>query len=254
MSFFDETGLSDDAARQMAMMGDKTNAQDDKLIVRFYMGTIRNDSASQAQGRPVFDDFEKVRILKPGDKDYLDKGSNPGYRERFPKQYAAFKAGEEEKTSGTPLSMWPVVKASQVAELAHFHVRTVEQLAEMPDVHLQKFMGGQSLRQAAREYVARAVTQAPLLAVQAELADRDAKISVMQAQMSQMSDIMRGLQAQQRPLPEVTAPEGAVPYRGRDFPVAEAAPVPFSPPLAAAEGSAVAPRKRGRPAKSATAP
>lgn len=246
--FADEPGFNMESTTQLAEMmyrgPDKATAQDDKLIARFYMGTIRNDGKSILAGRPVYDDIEKIRILKPGERDYLDRGATDGYRQRFSKQYAAFKSGEEEKVSGTPLSLWPVIRASQVAELAHFHVRTVEQLAEMPDIHLQKFMGGNGLREAARDFVKLAVSQAPLRAVQAELQGRDAKIAAMQAQMEQMSVIMAGLQAQHglagQPAQEI--PPGTVPYRGPDF----APPPPFLMDSSGPPPSPISPAKRGR--------
>lgn len=252
MSFYESTGLSDDSTREIArLMKAEGNAyeQDGRLIVKFYTGSLCNNTKSTLAGRPIFDDIEKVRILKIGERDYIDKGSNSEYERRFPKQYEAFKRGEESKASGTPLSMWPVLKASQVQELAYFNVHTIEQLAEMPDIHLSKFMGGQSLRQAAQEYAARAVTQAPLLAIQAQVEERDAKISAMQAQMEQMSMVMAGLQANaglhDRPVASaVAAPEGAVPYRGPVFPVA--------PEAMATHGAA--PKRRGRPPKAQAAP
>lgn len=251
MGFFEETGISDDNTRDLAKLMSQEGqewAQDNKLIVKFYTGHLLNNTKTQLAGRPIFDDLEKVRILKVGERDYVDKGANPEYIRRFKKQYDAFKAGQEAKQSGTPLSMWPLLKSAQVAELMHFNVNTVEQLAEMPDVHLQKFMGGNALKRAAQEYVSRAATQAPIMAMQGALEARDTKIAAMTAQMEQMSVVLAGLQAQQglRESPAAavaSAPPGVIPYSGMDFPVSpDALPAPVA-----------APRRRGRPPKAAVA-
>lgn len=267
MGFNEDTGISDDMTRELArLMKSEGNAyeQDNKLLVRFYMGSIPNRTKTLELGRPVYDDLEKIRILKVGEKDYIDKGATPDYIARFPKQYEAFKRGEEAKQSGTPLSMWPVLKDAQVKEFAALNIVTVEQLASCPDIVIQKFMGGFGMRQAAKEYVDRAVSQAPLATLQAQLDEKETKLAALTAQMEQMSLVMAGLQAQGRgglPVAQQPAPvaPGLVAYSGPEFPVATDAPK-----AAPQEADAVAAntkyeeimsgkKPRGRPPKSARA-
>lgn len=155
-------------------------------MVRFYMGALENADRSQKEGRPVFDEVEFVSIAVPGQLDRVDR---PAWRmdfERFPRQYANFKAGGAAAESGTPLSVWPVIKANQVAELAIRNVRTVEQLAGMADVDAQKWMGMHELRQRAKDFLEAAKGSAPLTAMRAELEARDAKIALLESQMTEV--------------------------------------------------------------------
>jgi hypothetical protein len=74
-----------------------------------------------------------------------------------------------------------------VEEFAFFNVRTVENLAEMNDGVLQKFMGGQALRQRARDFLAAAKDAAPLSQLRAELEKRDAEIEALKASVAEIA-------------------------------------------------------------------
>src|SRR6266481_6333615 len=57
-------------------------------------------------GRPIFDEVEHIRIIAPGGKDNInDRPVTLADKRRFPRQYAAFKAGQSQiAASGTPLT------------------------------------------------------------------------------------------------------------------------------------------------------
>lgn len=265
VDFAEATGISDDMTREMArLMKSEGNAyeMDSKLIVRFYLGSILNQGKTLTAGRPVHDDLEKIRILKIGERDYIDKGANPEYIRRFQKQYDAFKRGEEARQSGTPLSMWPVLKESQVKDFAALNVHTMEQLASIADTVAQKFMGGFALRAAAQEYISRSASQAPIVAMQALMDEKDAKLAALTVQMQQMSAVLSEIQNRGAPQAAFapSAP-GLAAYQGPEFPVAPDAPA-HAPTEAQARDaqkklnaimSGQAPRRRGRPPKSAHA-
>lgn len=160
-------------------------SQDGNLAVRFKMGAILNTQKSTAEGRPIYDDIEMIRIDVPGQTDHVERPCWDGDRARFPKHYEAFKRNQAMPESGTPLTLWPVLKPSQVAELAARNVRTVEQLAGMADVDASKMMGSASIRNQARDFVAAAKGNAPVLQMRAELESRDAEIAALKAQMAE---------------------------------------------------------------------
>lgn len=178
--------VADEISMKMAEAGDNIAAQDSRLIVRFYVGSEEDREASDKEGRPIHKPVERIRILIPGERDYVDRHAWEGDKRRFPKHYEEFKSNKDVVESGTPLSAWPGIATPQIAELAHFNVKTVEQLAAMADAAAQKFMGINALRQRARDFLEAARGAAPLTAMRAELETRDSEIAVLKQQMAQL--------------------------------------------------------------------
>lgn len=124
-------------------------------IPDFFMDTVENTFRTQQEGRPCFDEVESVRLWIPGDRHNSPvQRVNDDIRQRWPKQYEAFKAGLEPPLDGTPLTEWPPIKKTQAMEFAYFHIKTVEQLAGVNDAQLQNLpMGSRELREQAKAYV-----------------------------------------------------------------------------------------------------
>lgn len=199
------TGMVEAVVQHRGDLQSAAFAQDGALAVRFKMGAIYSPAKSKAAGRAVYDDIEMIRIDVPGQADHVERPAWDGDRARFPKQYAAFKEGRDALASGTPLSVWPVLRPSQVAELAARKVHTVEQLAAMADVDASKFMGMHGIRQQARDFLEAAKGAAPMTALRAELETRDSEIAALKAQMAELV----------RASAERAESEGAPPRRGR---------------------------------------
>lgn len=159
--------------------------QDSKLFVTFSLKPHADKEKTKIEGRPIFSPREYITIMVPGDK--LNVVSRPASdldRRRFSQKYAAFKAGQAQAESGTPLESVPWISREQVEELKFFNVRSLEHLANLSDVHAQKFLGINTLRQRARDHIQLAKEQAPALRLTAELRQRDDKIAEMETQMA----------------------------------------------------------------------
>jgi hypothetical protein len=190
LAAYDEEAVMEDSAR---FAGDK------RLLVRFYKRPVHNQFKSNEEGRPIFDERIYVRIIVPGDKhNILD---TPATREhthiRFADQYAKFMRNEEQVVSGTPLKVWPPLSITQVAELNALNITTVEQLADLPDNLAQQFMGFNGLRQKAKLFLDAAKDGAASSKLLAELAERDNKIGVMEANMAALTEQLNKLVAAQ---------------------------------------------------------
>ena len=124
-------------------------------LVEFYTEAVQNNFQSSQEGRPIYEDCVFVRIQTPGDtRTTINRKATDQDKSRFPKSWAAFEKGLEEVTEGTPLAQWPAVSTSQVKELQHVHVRTVEQLASLSDGGIQKMGPGyQRLRSDAQNWL-----------------------------------------------------------------------------------------------------
>jgi hypothetical protein len=130
-------------------------AHDARLFVTFYSRPTKAGALSEAAGRPIFQDIEHVRIMVPGDKTtVIDVAVEEEHRMRFPTQYEKFKKQMSQAPDGTPLEQWPQLVGSQVMELKALGILNVEQLAELSDASLQKFMGGFELKRKAVAFLA----------------------------------------------------------------------------------------------------
>lgn len=122
-------------------------------------------------GRPIFVSEEMCEI-RYGDKDNIVRDRVrkmvPDPRQRFPVQYAKFKAGDSEQVVGTLLREWGIIDRSTARSYEAIGVRTVEELAGMPDQAADKIRGAHPDRQKARDFLATAKGQAPLAQARAE--------------------------------------------------------------------------------------
>lgn len=159
-----------DMAKQQA------HSLDAQLKVQFYKHAELNSFASRpveegGQGRKIFVEKVYVRILMPANRlNIVEREATAIDRQRFARQFHQFLAGEEQLSSGTPLSELPTISASQVLELKALKVDTVEQLANMPDNVIQLLgVGGAELKRRASTYLARAASNETLVAESASL-------------------------------------------------------------------------------------
>lgn len=183
---------------EQAMLGGEANARyagDSKLFVVFFNHPRRDEAKTLKEGRPMFNDEVYVRIMVPGDKDSIvvrpardtDKG-------RFAKQFAAFEQGEGEIHDGTPLKAWPMITRAQCEELKFFGVYTVENLADLADVHVQKFMGVGMLKQQAQAFIQAAKDSAPLVQLNAAIDDKDNEIAALNQALDELKAMVIDLQ------------------------------------------------------------
>lgn len=136
----------------------------DGALVTFHWDTARNESASAAEGRPIYDKTLMATVFAAGDPkseaiheierhfhDNRPKRTRQALRDRFADELAAWERQDGGvESAGTPLSQWPSMDASLVATLRELKIFTVESLAALPDAGIQKLgMGG-------REWVRRA--------------------------------------------------------------------------------------------------
>lgn len=184
----------------------------DSAVPRFFMEAVQNKAKSAAEGRAVFDEREMVEVIIPGDRKTVSvRYVSDEHRNRWPRQYQAFKAGQEAPVSGTPIREWPFINRAQAEELAYAHVLTVEQLAGLTDDLLLKAVprGGYELRSAAQRFLDAAKSAAPSEQLAAELAERDATIAAMKELDAAKSARLDALEAQMATLLQAQQPQAA---------------------------------------------
>lgn len=141
---------------------DASHGSDRDLVVQFEMLPVHMAFKSEQEGRPIYEEHAHIRIAFPGDRTrellrpvkMQDDTLGPSDLNRFPRQWAAFKAQNEPVVEGTPLSEWPMINRAQVMEFGSLNIRTVEQLASVPDTTLHTMgMGGRAVRDKAKAWL-----------------------------------------------------------------------------------------------------
>ena len=165
------------------------NSEDARLYVKFYRDVMRDDTQTTKQGRPIFKELDFIMIQTPGDLlKVVKRPARESDQQRFPRQWDAYSRGQDQETlSGTPLAHWPMVNRAQVEELAYFKVKTVEQLANVPDVVGQKFMGIQQLKQAAKDWLGRAENSVEIVSLRNKNTELEQSVDELKATVRDLS-------------------------------------------------------------------
>lgn len=169
----------------------------DNTIPRFYVRPVQNNFRTQLLGRPIFDDIEYVEVVIPGNRGtVMDTPVRDEHRQRWPRQYAAFKESAAQVEHGTPLAEWGGVTRSQAEELKFFHIHTVENLAGLDDTGLQKAVaqGGFQLRERAQRFLEQAAGSEPANALAAKVDEQAAMIEQFQKERDAMMARLQALE------------------------------------------------------------
>jgi len=180
-----------------------TQGADARLAVQFYKKSVKQDIASDEAGRPIFKEFDFVRIMIPGDNlTEIDTYAQESHKSRFPRQWAHYQnqMSNHEDVIGTPLDQWPQVTRSQAEELRGLKFHTVESIADCSDQQLQRIgmvagMSPHNFRLKAKAFLNLANDSAEVAQREAEMQalkqenakikeETDAKLAAMQEQMS----------------------------------------------------------------------
>lgn len=174
---------------------DRSREADKALLVKFILKARQDQAATKREGRPIYRETEYIDIKIPGDRTGgICRPATDQDRARFPEHYRRFKQRVEggDDNTGTPLSEWPLISRSMCEELAFFHVKTVEQLANMADTQVGKFMGLYAIRDKAKLWLKKAQDEKPLWEMAEALKSRDQKIAELQAMVSELVRIAEG--------------------------------------------------------------
>lgn len=134
--------------------------------VKFEIRAVEDREASVKNGYYSTKDVTFAILQRPGDKDTVEKEADPWIAEMKSKArqglipqewftaydnvYNAFKQDLEPPLNGTSLKGWPVLAPSQIHALVSAGVKTIEDLASLPDGDVSRIiMGGIGLKQKA---------------------------------------------------------------------------------------------------------
>lgn len=121
----------------------------------FYHHPVLHKNKSKEAGREIYEDKVYILILCPGQsKQETRRPASDQDRMNYPTAWRAFCEGRAEPLVGTPIEHLPGLTPARCKELHAVHVRTVEQLANVPDQNLPALgMGGTVLKQQAQAFI-----------------------------------------------------------------------------------------------------
>ena len=114
------------------VIGDPTREAKDTAIPIFQYRAVRDREG-------MFSDTPYVEILIPGSRDTWVGPVDDDHKKRWPEAWRAFLEKKEAPLNGTPLAEWPAVGPADKAGLEANGVKTVEALANIPEVNLIGF-------------------------------------------------------------------------------------------------------------------
>jgi len=193
----------------MAFLPSDENGADSRLAVTFYKRSMKQEDESIAAGRPIFKEFDFVRICVPGDNlTEIDTYANDGHKARFPRQWAHYQnqVGHQDQIIGTPIEEWTIISRSQADELKGIKFHTVESVANASDQQLQRIgmiagMSPFAFREKAKAFINLAEKVGDVNQREAEIdklrqenealkAESDAKLAKQQAQIDALMAMM----------------------------------------------------------------
>jgi len=125
------------------------------LLAYFYLHPVELKKRSREEGRPIFEDREYIKILIIGQpQSEVARPASPEDKRRFAAEYDAFKRGNVDPNTGTPLENLAGMTPARAAEYKRSEIHTVEQLAEINDATISNLSPGtRALRDRARMFI-----------------------------------------------------------------------------------------------------
>jgi len=168
--------------------------EDTKLNVQFSTEPVFSKKETYLAGVTKYVDMDFITITVPGNRDLIIHTPVTDFYEwRFPLEYESFKRGKEATVVGTPLDMWPALQPSQIAELKHQGIRTIEQLATLSDSASGVMRGFYALKHKAKQYLDEAKDKNAAAIVRAQMEEQEAR---HKAELKAMEDRVAAMLAE----------------------------------------------------------
>lgn len=223
----DELARMDADLESLAMMQRQNPRATPPLPATFEVEALYDDAESKRTGKPVYRDREMVTI-KVGALDTVRREVTDDDKRTYAAQYVAWKksSGPDEGIEGFPLSQWAQIPGKAVVKtFAAYEIRAVEQLANVTDSVLERIGPYKQLRQLARDWVADAQKQAPLVKLRAENEELRGRVTALEQMVkeAQKSGVAGGapdtrvsaLEAQLAEIASLVKQQAAPKRRGR---------------------------------------
>ncbi len=174
---------------------------DDRLIVGFYKKSVLNQARSRAEGKPIHEGRDYVKIQHPGETlNVVDRPVKEDDPQRWPRQWHSYQQGVRQIPDGVPINLLFPAKPEVETMLRGYNIHTIEQLAGLSGEAISTVgMGAQEWVNAAQRYMERANKGVDHHKFETELAKRDAVVAALTRQLAEVTALVRSQQPAPNP-------------------------------------------------------
>lgn len=186
---------SDSAFNASQLLDSRGQMQGPRNYVKFYRQWVRNNFMSKQEGCEVGEEQDFILIISPGQaKTEVRRKASDADKQMYAQEWSAYQQGKEHQISGTPIELLPGLPHGIADALKAMYIYTIEQMAELPDLAMQKVgMGGNEIRQKAKAYLSGG-GQA-VVAMKAELEEARITIATQRTTIEMLEGRVRELEA-----------------------------------------------------------
>lgn len=160
---------------------------DDGLYVQFFAHSVHLEFQSKEEGRPVYAKRDFVRVIQPGERDKMEREAREDDKMRWPKQWAAYEAQQQQVPDGTPIDVLFPGAPHEVAMLKALHIHTVEMLAQLSEAGIGRLgLGGRTKVERAKKFMDATASMAGINKLQAENERLKEDMAVLKTQLEQL--------------------------------------------------------------------
>lgn len=161
---------------------------DGRTMPIFFIHAEPDPIASEKEGRPMFREVEKVKLHFAGNPYSVPVVDvDDTIRAQFKVQYDAFKKTGDMAIVGTPLKEWASLSVSRIAELNALNIWSVEAIANLDDLGIQRLgMGSRELVAKAKAYLDSAKGNSPIEQLATENVHQAEEIALLKKTVSEL--------------------------------------------------------------------
>lgn len=138
-------------------------------------------------GQPKSDAAKEIERTLPDGTVVVNRENAMKYAE----QLKHYKAGNEAEALGTPLRDLIGMTPAMLQNLKALGIHTLEMLSDCPDNVGNSVMGFWDLRDRAKKHIELREKNAPALRLESALAEKDAQIAALQAQLNDLAEAVK---------------------------------------------------------------
>jgi hypothetical protein len=148
--------------------------------VKFYPKWTRNNFQSEAQKTEVGEYRDFILIICPGQpKSEVRREVQDKDKQEYAPEWAAYKAGKEQRLTGTPVELLPGLDAGRADSMKAIYIHSIEQLAEASEPAMRSIgMGALELKNRAIAFLQKNSTE--VLGLKQALSQRDEVIAALE--------------------------------------------------------------------------
>lgn len=160
----------------------------------FYIDLEPLPAQSDEKGIPQYREVEMVKWYYPGElgsvwrntsADFFKK--DPRYKDYFKTQYEAWKSGNTEAMTGTPLKECAAIPRTLAESFRFLGIKTVEQLVELEPTKLAAVPEGQEYQKAAKRWVEAAKKSADKTKLMKRIEDLEAENTALKKEIENVN-------------------------------------------------------------------